>query len=83
MRFVNLSVMALVGLLSIEEVNSLQLKHDSVWDDALGDVDTSEYTKEAPKGYVEKKEAKKIDLKAIAQRKKEAAALVQKEEEES
>ena len=53
MKFVNLSVIALVGLLSIDEVKAIQLKHDSVWDDALGDVDTSSYTKEAPKGYVE------------------------------
>ena len=74
--------MALVGLLSIEEVKSLQLKHDSVWDDALGDVDASEYTQEAPKGYIEK-EKPKIDYKAIAQRKKEAAALVQKEAEDN
>ena len=78
MKFVNLSVIALVGLLSIDEVRSIQLKHDSVWDDALGDVDTSEYTKEAPKGYVEK-EKPKIDVKAIERRRKEAEALVQKE----
>ena len=75
MKFVNLSVIALVGLLSIEEVKSLQLKHDSVWDDALGEVDASEYSKESPKGYIEK-EKPKIDYVAIAKRKKEAEALV-------
>ena len=65
MKFVNLSVIALVGLLSIDEVRTLQVKHDSVWDDALGDVDASEYTKEAPKGYIEK-DKPKIDFKGIA-----------------
>ena len=43
------------------------IRHDSIWDDAMGAVDNSEYNASTPKDYkpAEKPKAKKIDYEAM------------------
>ena len=65
------------------------IKHDSIWDDAMGSIDQSEFNKSAPKEYkeAEKPKEKKVDYEAMykkqrAQEEKAKQMLVQKEEAE-
>ena len=75
------AILALVGLLSQEQVQGVQLsadiRFDSIWEDAMGGADTSSYTKDTPKAYMEK-EKPKVDYKAIERKKKAAQAMAQK-----
>ena len=45
------------------------IQYDSIWEDAMGGVDTSEYTQDTPKAYVEK-EKPKVDTKALEKKKR-------------
>ena len=43
------------------------IRHDSIWDDAMGGVDSSDYNQSTPKEYkpAEKPKPKKIDYEAM------------------
>jgi len=53
-KLINISL--LVGLINISDVNAIALKvngDENPWGDMLEGVDSSDYSKDAPKAYVE------------------------------
>ena len=56
---------SIIALLLLGVVSGI--KHDSIWDDAMTGVDSSEYNTATPKDYkpAEKKKEKKVDYEAM------------------
>ena len=61
---------SIIALLLLSTASGI--RHDSIWDDAMGGVDSSDYNKSAPKEYKEadKPKAKKVDYEAIYKKKR-------------
>ena len=65
-----IKICLLVGLINISDVNAIRIKGDeNPWGDMMEGVDTSDYTKDAPKAYVEI-EKPKINYALIQRMKK-------------
>ena len=54
------------------------IRHDSIWDDALGGVDSSAYNENTPKDYkpAEKPKEKKVDYEAMYKKQRAAEEKV-------
>tara|TARA_B110000285_G_C14913106_1_gene508899 strand:- start:515 stop:790 length:276 start_codon:yes stop_codon:yes gene_type:complete len=79
---------SIIALLLLSTASGI--RHDSIWDDAMGAVDSSDYNKSTPKEYKEadKPKVKKVDYEAMykkqrAEEEKVKMALVQKEDAEN
>ena len=81
----SLAVLMLLGLAQDHQATALQLKadiqYDSIWDDAMSGADTTDYSQDSPKAYVEK-EKPKVDTKALERKKRAQQALAAKKAEE-
>ena len=78
MKFIYL---ALIGLITSEQVQAIRTQGDGVWDDMLEATDKSSYVSDTPKDYTEKPKPK-VDYKKLEQEQKAQQALAEKEEGE-